>query len=58
MDIEIDNDTPDFKCVKCKTGLSIYIEEYWEGEFYLDCPVCNTNNKAKRELIENIKLCK
>lgn len=58
MDIEIDNDTPDFKCKKCKTGISIYNEEYWEGKFDIYCPVCETKHQLKRELIEKITLCK
>lgn len=58
MDIEIDNETPDFKCKKCKTGISVYVEEYWEGEFDAECPVCKTKHRLKRELIEKITLCK
>lgn len=58
MDIEIDNETPDFKCKNCKIGIIIYIEEYWEGDFDVDCPVCKTKHELKRELRETIELCK
>ncbi len=58
MDIEIDNETPDFKCKKCKNGISVFNEEYWEGNFDVDCPVCGTKHSLKRELIEKITLCK
>jgi len=57
MDIEIDNETPDFKCKKCKNGIIVFNEEYWEGEFDLECPACKTKHKLKRELIEKITLC-
>lgn len=48
MEIEIDNECFNFKCPDCNTGLWIFFEEDWSGEFDMKCPKCGTKHKINR----------
>ena len=41
---EIDNERPDFKCRKCRTGVSVFPETITHNDydFDIDCPKCGT----------------
>lgn len=55
MDIEIDNECFNFKCPDCDTGLWIFFEDDWSGDFDMECPKCRTRHKINREITYKYK---
>ena len=56
MDIEIDNDCRDITCPKCKSGIFIFCEDFWDGEEVINCPKCNKKITVVREVISKYKI--
>jgi Zn finger protein HypA/HybF involved in hydrogenase expression len=50
MDVEINNDNPDFKCKECGVGIEVFTEKDYEADLDICCPNCEYTNIVRREL--------
>lgn len=56
MDIEINNENPDFKCKECDCGIEIFTENDYEADIDVICPKCKYENIVRRVIFYNYEV--